>query len=191
MPKRFNNLKAALRSLRTPGAAPGSPIPDAPAGTILFKYQEYSKGAQITYTRNQNSLPQSLNLVKIQPFGYPAADTTEVLTTVSNRSAGQYATVGLSTTILGIENLAANDTAIELPGFRAAKATARNVVGTTASVRTSQITGVAYKSKQTNSYTYPVGRTTANPSFSEQKAAIIAAVESSGNRSVSFTPEKF
>ena len=193
MPKRFNNLQAALKFLKTPGAAEGSPVPDAPAGTVLRKFQDYKAGkVDLDYPRASASLPGSLNLVKIKPFGYPAADTTSAIVEISNRSAGQYSTVGLSEAALGIAQLApSGETAIKLAGFKPAKAVARNVTGTTAQSKTSKLTGLPYKSKASASYTFPLGRTTSNPSFSEQKGAIIALIEQTPSRSVSFVPEKF
>lgn len=193
MPKRFNNLQAALRFLKTPGAPEGSEVPDAPAGTVLRKFQDYKAGkVDLDYPRASASLPGSLNLVKIKPFGYPAADTTSVIVEISNRSSGQFSTVGLSEAALGIAALAqSGETAIKLVGFKPAKAVARNVTGTTPQTKTSKLTGLPYKSKASASYTFPIGRTTSNPSFSEQKGAIIALIEATPSRSVSFVPEKF
>ncbi|MBC5794227.1 hypothetical protein H5968_03465 [Sphaerospermopsis sp. LEGE 00249] len=146
----------------------------------------------LDYPRSIPSLPGSLNLVKIKPFGYPAADITSVIVEISNRSAEKFSIVGLTEDALGIAQLApSGDTAIKLAGFKPAKAVARNVTGTTAQTRTSKLTGLPYKSKASSSYTFPLGRTTSNPSFSEQKGAIIALIEQTPSRSVSFIPEKF
>ncbi|QYX30064.1 hypothetical protein [Sphaerospermopsis torques-reginae] len=193
MSKRFNNLDAALKYLRSPEAAPDAEIPDAPAGTALRKYQDYKAGKVIIqYTRAQDSLPGTLNLVTIKPFGYLPASTVLVRVTLSNRSAGQYSTVGLTEAALGITKIAAeNDTSIELAGFKPARCTVRNTTGTSAAPKDSKITGLKYKVKAGATYTFPLGRTTQKASYFEQKSAIIALVETQATRSVSFTPEKF
>lgn len=77
-------------------------------------------------------------------------------------------------------------------GFKPAKASCRNVTGTTATSKTSKLTGVPYKTKSDVAYTFPFGAITAQPSYSDQKAAIIALVTAAGEtKSVSFMPEKF
>ncbi|MFM6882475.1 MAG: hypothetical protein ACKPKK_17815, partial [Dolichospermum sp.] len=51
MPKRFNNLDAALKLLRRPGAGPDDEAPDAPTGSALREYQIYKQQKRaITYT---------------------------------------------------------------------------------------------------------------------------------------------
>ncbi|AFZ56912.1 hypothetical protein H6G54_12085 [Anabaena cylindrica FACHB-243] len=192
MAKRFNNLQAALTFLRTPGAAEGAEIPDAPAGTVLKKFQDYKAGkVDLDYPRSTGSLPGETIIIAIKPFGLPAADTDAYKSSVSTRSSGEYATFGLSETVLGIDATPqAGD--IDATGYVPAKAICRNITGTTASTKTSKLTGLPYKSKSNASYTFPVGRTSTNPSWSEQKAAILTAVNAAtGNKSASFKSEKF
>jgi hypothetical protein len=192
MVKRFNNLDAALKYLRPTGAGEGTVIPDAPTGTPLKKYQDYKAGkVNLDYPRAAASLPGEINIIAIKPFALPSADTTTIRTTLSNRAQGQFSTFGLTDAELGLD-LTLQDTDKEVAGFIPAKAICRNITGTTASTRTSKLTGLPYKSKADASYTFPIGRTTTNPTWGQQKAFVIAQVSaSSGNKSVSFKSEKY
>ena len=104
MVKRFNNLDAALKYLRPTGATEGTPVPDAPAGTPLAKYQDYKAGkVDLDYPRASGSLPGEINIVVVKPFALPSADTTALRTTLSGRSQGQFSTYGLTDAELGID----------------------------------------------------------------------------------------
>jgi hypothetical protein len=191
MAKRFNNLDAALRYLRPASAGQDGVVPDAPAGTPLKKYQDWKAGkVDIDYARSASSNPGSINKVSIKPFALPAADTGEYVISISNRAQSQYALFGLAAATLGIEVPDNND--IRANGYKPAKASCRNITGTTATSVTSKLTGMPYKTKADTAYVFPFGRTSGNPTYSEQKAAILALVEAAaGNKSVSFQPEKF
>ncbi len=189
MGKRFNNLDAALKYLRAPGATTGTTTITAPAGSQLAEYQEYKSGKKIiTYTRDATSKPGNLAEAFIKPFGLPTADTKVFIVDYSARAKTGISTSGVSDTVLGHE--ASSAEASRVYGFTPAKAVV-TVTGTGEGTATpSKITGRSYKKKTNNSYTYPLGRTTANPSFSEQKGAVTAAVATGGtNRGVSFKPE--
>jgi hypothetical protein len=190
MPKRFNNLDSALRYLRPAGQGPDGVVPDAPAGTPLKRYQDWKAGKiDIDYPRAASSNPGKLNRIAVKPFALASASTDEYLTTISNRAQGQYALFGLSAATLGIEDPDNND--ILARGYKPAKAACRNITGTTATSTTSKLTGIPYKSKADVAYVFPFGRTAGNPVYADQKAAIVAAVSNAGNKSVSFTPERF
>lgn len=191
MPKRFNNLDAALKLLRNPTASPDDEAPDAPAGSALREYQKYKQQkVAITYTRAASSKPGSLIVVVVKPFALPNADTTAVRTDLSQRAQGSFATFGLSASELGIDTTL-NDTDKTLAGFRPAKAVCRNITGTT-TTPTSKITKRPYKTKTNVSFTFPFGRTTAAPTFGQAKAAILASVAGSGgNKSVTFSAERY
>ncbi len=191
MVKRFNNLDAALKYLRPASAGEDGVVPDAPAGTPLKKYQDWKAGkVDIDYPRAASSNPGRLVSISIKPFALPAASTDEYVTTISNRAQGQYALFGLAAASLGIAEVDNND--IRAIGFKPAKAACRNVTGTTATTVTSKLTGIPYKTKTDVAYTFPFGAITAQPSYSDQKAAILALVAGAGEtKSVSFTPEKF
>jgi hypothetical protein len=195
MVKRFNNLDAALKFLRPTSAQPDDIAPAAPAGTPLAKYQSYKSGqVALTYTQSATSNPGAFNVVSVLPFAFAAADTTAIKTSVSKRAitSTNLTLFGLSEAELGIDT-SPPDTTISTKGFIPAKAICTNVTGTTATAKTSKITGLAYKTKANASYTFPVGRTSGNPSWAEQKAAIIGqvAAQTTGNKSVTFKPEKF
>ncbi|HYX13402.1 MAG TPA: hypothetical protein VE944_03365 [Nostoc sp.] len=191
MARRFNNLDAALRYLRPPASGADGIIPDAPLGTPLRKYQDWKAGkVDIDYPRSASSNPGTFERIGIKPFALPAASPIEYVTVISARAQGQYALFGLSVAELGIEIPDADDFIAK--GYRPAKASCRNITGTTAVTATSKLTGVPYKAKSDVGYSFPFGRTAGNPTYSEQKAAIIAAVAAAaGTKSVSFTPEKF
>jgi hypothetical protein len=191
MARRFNNLDAALRYLRPAGQGEDGVVPDAPANTPLRKYQDWKAGkVDIDYTRAAASNPGRLVKVSIKPFALPAASTDEYVTTISNRAQGQYGLFGLSAAELGIAEVDNND--IRAKGFKPAKASCRNVTGTTATTVTSKLTGVPYKTKADAAYIFPFGAITGQPSYSDQKAAILASVTGAGEtKSVSFTPERF
>jgi len=192
MSKRFKNLESALKYLRPTSAAEGSEIPDAPAGTPLKKFQDYKAGkVDLDYPRATASLPGEINIVVVKPFALAVADTTKVRTKLSNRSQSNFSDYGLTDEELGVD-LTLQDTDKEAIGFSPAKAICRNVTGTTASSKTSKVTGLPYKSKTNTSHTFVTGRTTDRPSWAEQKAFIISQVSAAtGNKSVTFKPEKY
>lgn len=191
MVKRFNNLDAALKYLRPATAGDDGVVPDAPAGTPLKKYQDWKAGkVDIDYPRAGTSNPGRIVKVAIKPFALPAADTDEYVVSISARAQGQYALFGLTAAILGIEDVDNND--VRAKGFKPARASCKNVTGTTATSVTSKLTGVPYKTKADAGYTFPFGRITAGVSYSDQKSNILALVAGAGQtKSVSFQPEKF
>ncbi|MBO1055960.1 MAG: hypothetical protein HEQ27_05290 [Dolichospermum sp. JUN01] len=190
--KRFGNLNAALKYLRPTGSAEGSPVPDAPAGTPLKKFQDYKAGkVDLDYPRPSGSLPGDIKIVTLKPFALAASSTVLLKTTISNRSLTNLSTFGLTEAEAGFTS-PADANGIDAEGFVPAKAVCRNTTGTTASTKNSKVTGLPYKSKANSSFTFPIGRTTAEPVWGEQKAAILAQVAASGgNKSVSFKPEKY
>jgi hypothetical protein len=191
MSKRFNNLDAALKYLRPASAGSDGVVPDAPAGTPLKKYQDWKAGkVDIDYPRAASSNPGKLEVISVKPFALPSASTAEYITTISARAQGQYALFGFAAASLGIE--APDNDDIRANGYKPAKASCRNITGTTATSVTSKLTGIPYKTKADVAYTFPFGRTAGNPTYSEQKAALFALVAAaSGTKSVSFTPERF
>jgi hypothetical protein len=191
MAKRFNNLDAALKYLRPASSTDDGVIPDAPAGTPLKKYQDWKAGkVDIDYPRAAASNPGKIEKISVKPFGEPVASTSEYLTSISGRAQAQYALFGLTAANLGIE--APDNDDVVSKGYKPAKASCRNVTGTVASSVTSKLTGIPYKTKADTAYIFPFGRTTTNPSYKEQKAAILALVTAAaGTKSVSFIPEKF
>ncbi|PHJ62793.1 hypothetical protein VF14_26870 [Nostoc linckia z18] len=192
MGKRFNNLNAALKYLRPPGANDTTEIPDAPSGSQLRQFQDYKAGKRmITYTRSTTSNPGDIAAAALKPFALPAANTNSFLVDISQRAITNFTAAGLSAAELNIDTTPEGITNLtKVNGFTPARATVKNVTGTTATTKTSKITGDTYKSKAGASYTYPFGRSTDDPSYSEVKAAIAAAVAAaSGNKGVSFKPE--
>ncbi|MFM8009038.1 MAG: hypothetical protein ACKO86_29900 [Dolichospermum sp.] len=192
MTKRFNNLDAALKLLRNPGAGPDDEAPDAPTGSALREYQIYKQQKRaITYTRAASSKPGSLKVVVIKPFALPAADATTIRIDLSERAESNFATFGLTAAELGIDTTLNNNDKL-IVGFLPAKAVCRNITGTTTTTVTSKLTKRPYRTKANVSFTFPFGRTTASPTFGQAKAEIISSVAgSAGNKSVTFHPEKY
>ncbi|MFN6485440.1 MULTISPECIES: hypothetical protein [unclassified Nostoc] len=191
MAKRFNNLDAALKYLRSPSAGAEDLAPDAPAGSQLKKYQDFKAGkVKIDYTRASTSNPGNIEEVALEPFALPAASTDKYIVDISKRAKDNYTAAGVSEGVLNIS--ATLTSATRVFGFTPARATVKNVTGTTASSATSKITGKQYKKKAAASYTFPFGSQASNGSFSEVKADIVAAVAGAGgNKGVSFKPEIF
>lgn len=188
MAKRFNNLDAALKYLRSTSAAEDAVTPDAPAGSQLKRYQDFVAGKiRVEYTRATTSNQIALDEVALLPFSNPSASTEKYLVDVSRRAKNRIADAGIDIGILNISDTLTG--ASRVYGFTPARATVRNVTGTTATLKDSKITGAPYKSKAASSFTFPFGSQAANGSYSEIRNAIIAAVGASGNRSVSFKPE--
>lgn len=194
MSKRFNNLEAALKYLRPVGANETTEIPDAPASSQLRFYQDFIAGKRIvTYTRAATSNPGDITAAALKPFALPAADTSNFLVPISQRALNNIAAAGITAAELNIDTTPEGIAdLIKVNGFTPAKAVIKNVTGTTTSAKTSKITGDPYKAKAGASYSFPFGRSTANPSYSEVKAAITAAVSAAaGNKGVSFKPENY
>jgi hypothetical protein len=193
MAKRFKNLEAALSYLRAPSADENAIAPDAPAGSQLAKYQEYAaKKRAISYTRDAGSKPGNIKKIVIQPFAVDPAETLGIIVPISKRAQDGLTLTGLNADVLN--HTATLTGGISQRGFIPARATV-NVVGTgDGTPENSKITGRKYQKKNSNSYTLPFGQgseATAS-SYAEVKAAIVAAVSAgSGNRSVSFTPERY
>lgn len=192
MGRRFNNLDAALKYLRPVGATEDTEIPEAPVGSQLRRFQDYKGGKRaVTYNRAASSNPGNETFVVIKPFALPQANTDEYLVTISGRALNGIGNTGLNQGILNI-----SDDATKIAGaqrindFTPARATVKNITGTSATTKTSKLTGDPYKSKAGASYTFPMGRGTDDPSYSTVKSAVVAAVNAGdANRSVSFKPE--
>lgn len=194
MGRRFNNLDAALKYLRPPGANESSEVPDAPIGTQLRNYQDYKAGKKvIKITRSADSLPGDIKSCALKPFGEPAASTTKFLVDISGRSLTGIAATGVTVATLNIDTTAegtANLTKVN--GYVPARAVIA-VIPTGAGTPTpSKITGDSYKKKAVKSYTLPFGASTDKPSYKQVKADVLAAASAgTANRSVSFKPEKY
>lgn len=189
MGKRFKNLDAALRYLRPPGGTTSTTPPVAPAGSQLAEYQEYvSRKKIVTYTRATSSNPGSLDEAIIKPFSLPTANTKEFIVDYSKRAKEKLGDAGLSVAVLN--QVATSTNAERVYGFTPARATV-NIFGTgEGTSETSKITGAKYKKKKSDSYTFPFGRGSDDPSYSQAKGAIVLAVSAgTGNKGVSFKPE--
>ena len=189
MPKRFNNLDAALKYLRSTSAAEDDIAPDAPTGTQLRRYQDFKAGKiKVEYTRATDSNQIALDPVALLPFSGAAASTDKFIVEVSRRSKNSIAAAGVTLDLLNISETLTD--ADKIFGFTPARVTIRNTTGTASATKDSKITGAPYKTKgDSASYTFPFGSQASAGSYSEIRGAIIAAISDDGNRSASFKPE--
>ena len=189
MPKRFNNLDAALKYLRSTSATADDVAPDAPVGTQLRRYQDFKAGKlKVEYTRDNSSNQIALDPVALLPFANPAASTDKFIVDISRRSKNNIGSAAVTLDLLNItETLTGAD---KIFGFTPARVTIRNITGTGVNSKDSKITGAPYKVKGTAaSYTFPFGTQASAGSYSEVRGPIIAAISADGNRSASFQPE--
>jgi hypothetical protein len=191
MPKRFNNLKAALKLLRP--LAGGDPVDLADTSALGFFQAVQAGKKDVKYgDRPEGSEPGKLITYSLIPFATPVNTAPRVLVGMSQRSETNFAKAGLTAADLNVgktaENLAA---AADLVGFVAAKCTVR-VSGTSTTEKTSKLTGQKYKTKGGDSYSYPMGFGVGETAkgYKDVKSAVLAKVKTgSNNRSASFTPE--
>lgn len=188
MPKRFNNLEAALKYLN-PRGTDGDSTSEAPAGSQLRYYQDWKSGKRaVEYgDRDAASKPGDLKRVGIKPFAFPDADTSLYIVDFSSRAESNLSAVTLTKAKLGIEDNIENG--INTVNFIPAKVVV-TVVGTNTTTEESKLTGRKYKKKNNSSYTFPFGRTSADPNYATAKAELLATAGAS-NRAVSFTPERY
>ena len=182
-----------MKYLRPLSGGENATVPDAPTGTALKKFQDYQSGkVKIEYTRSNSSKPGEILDIALRPFAFPAADDRTILTTISARAKSNIGTFELQLAQLGLDETP-EVTAIEMAGFQPARAICKHTTGTTpGSPISSKITGQSYRTKAGVTYTFPIGRTTNEPTWGEQKSAIATKIEAlSGNKSVSFKSEVF
>lgn len=187
MAKRFSKLKYALETLRTPNSTTATP--DAPAGTIARKYQDYKAGkVQLTYPRSEGSKPESILKVSIMPFYFGGAVGSEAIVAQSQRADEESTLAGIQTAC----NQITTDPELHarLAKFKPAKVTIFNF-GATSTTETSQITGVKYSKKAGASYTFPYGANATEKTDSAVRKDILAAVKTLGTASASFSSEKY
>jgi hypothetical protein len=189
MPKRFNNLDAALKYLRSTSADSDDIAPDAPAGTQLRRYQDFKSGKiKVEYAREGTSNQIALDPVALLPFSNPASSTDKFIVQMSRRSKNNVGAAGVTLDLLNVSETLTD--AEKIYGFTPARVTIRNISGTATTSKDSKITGAPYKVKgDAASYTFPFGSQATAGSYSEIRGAIIAAISDDGNRSASFKPE--
>ncbi|MDJ0593444.1 MAG: hypothetical protein QNJ72_26240 [Pleurocapsa sp. MO_226.B13] len=188
MARRFSRLKYALRAIQDPNSDEARNEP--PTGSILDKFQEFQSGsAGISYPRDEDSLPDSLDPVGVNPFGLLLNANNVVRIKISNRVLTETSLSAVRTEA-GIETDPAN-AVLTLSGFTPAKATVfiEDATQPTAP-ETSQITGIRYKKRAGSSYTVPYGQKTGQTIEGQVRAAITTAVTSIPRASVSFKSER-
>lgn len=187
MTKRFSRLQYALTTLRTPTGI--GVIPDAPTGTIAKKFQDYKAGkVKLNYTRDDGSKPIAILKVSILPFYFGGVAGTEAIVAQSKRADDKTELDGIQTQC---NQITVNfETHTKLSKFIPAKVTVFDF-GTGTKSEPSQITGVRYTTKAGNSYTFPFGASTTEKTPGEVRKGIIAAVNTLGTASVSFSDERY
>ena len=157
MAKRFSRLQYALQALRTPNSAAAAP--DAPAGTIARRFQDYKAGkVTVSYTRTAESKPGEILKVSILPFYFGGVAGSEAIVAQSKRADDKSELDGVQTQCNQITVNA--EIHAKLAKFIPAKATVFDY-GATTTPETSKITGISYDKKVGNSYTFPFGAGTA------------------------------
>jgi len=186
MAKRFSRLKYALKTLRTP-AGDGA-IPDAPAGTLLAKFQAYEKGETVVkYPRSADSKPESLLQASVLPFYFGGVATSGTIVKLSKRSSEATA-VDAVQALCNLLPVDAEEHRYER-GFVPAKAVVFVSTGTN-TVDASKITGVPYSKRGGKSYTLPYGASAAETKESQVRKDILTAVAGITDASVSFRSER-
>ncbi|WP_017314924.1 hypothetical protein [Mastigocladopsis repens] len=188
---KYNALNAALKYLRNVGNSEDTPVPNAPAGTQLARYQDYKAGKiNVNYVRSAGSNPGDLEEVDVKPFAVAAASTTLAMVDYSQRARNNIGQTGLSVDALNHVATSANSSRII--SFVPARATVVIYGLTDGVATTSKITGRPYKKRNNTSYTYPFGQGADAPNYAAAKAAIANAVAAGNtNRGVSFKPEVY
>lgn len=169
MGKRFNRIRYAQNVLKA-------------TGTAITAFQAFRNGTSNYSTTSVDRGSDATTA--IQAFGFGTSKVIQV--SYSGRSGGNLTGAGVSAALLGHQ--AATDAEF-VAGFQAAKATVFVGTGTGAQA-TSKITGLPYKKRAGESYTFPFGKTTATDGEFERQSAIFTAVEGNVNRSVTFRAEK-
>jgi hypothetical protein len=191
MGKRFKALNLALTYLRNVGNDDDSPVPNAPQGTQLARYQDYKAGKiAVNYDRASGSNPIELEEVDVKPFAVAPTSTVLAMVDYSQRAKNNIKNTGLTVDVLNHVNTSANSSKIN--GFVPARATVV-LYGTAAgTAERSKITGRPYKKRRNQSYTFPFGQGTDEPNYAAARAAILNAVAAGDtNRGVSFKPENY
>ena len=187
MNKRFKILKGGLKYLRTES---DDANPDAPAGTPLREFQDYIRGAKnVTYTRANDSLPEELLEIAINPF-YFAVNANSLTKVPISKRTKDFTGISALRNAAGITD-PVPETATSLENFFPAQCTAsiRDASKDDNNAR-SELTGVKYKKKGYRNYTFPYGATTENDREGEARAAIIAAAGADSGLQLQFTSEK-
>lgn len=164
-------------------------------GAALEKYKAYRAGSsETTYTRAADSLPGTLSILYLRPFGVGADDIYE--------THGSKRALDRKTDLIANPSLfqhkpapTGNARPITNNDFRPAKAIITKA-GTGSTTKTSKVTGLPYKAKTgAATYTIPFGATgteleTARywPACQEIKTSVEAKDPDYG---VTFTPEYF
>ncbi|NEO88523.1 MAG: hypothetical protein F6J87_30480 [Spirulina sp. SIO3F2] len=189
--KRFNNLEAALKSLRNPGTGTFDPT-TIPSGSVLDNYYKFKTGqTSYTVTRTPESLPGGYDIKEVLAFGdLNSADPIAV--GVSSRAAAAIASLGVSALDLNLDDLA---TGVNLRDFIPAKAVIFKPDAQVANQETSQITGLKYDPREGASYTLPFGQKSGGSGAGDLTyrgvAAGIAAASEAAGESVSFQEEDY
>lgn len=189
--KRFSRLDMALQYLRRPTDVgdPTAVAPAAPTGSALAEYEKFTaKKKHINITRSSDSLQKSIIEIGVQPFGLINNAANQTIVGMSQRAQPFINTFGI-TAALNHQPVAAS---FKRVGFIPARAIIRDVAATaTAAPKTSQITGIPYKTKGGKSYTFPFGQGAGDQATEfGARAAIVAALQGSRPAaSVSFKGE--
>lgn len=187
MTKRYKVLDGALKYLRTDD---DDPNPQAPANTPLREYQTWKAGERnIEYEREEDSLPEELLKVVINPFGETFDAENKYIVDLSKRTNdfNGISTLRAAGNIVDV----LPDNANNVKGFIPAKCTVAVPDSTKDDPNAeSQITKIKYFKKGFRSYTFPYGAGSATDREKTVRNAILDAIPDGSNYTVTFTSEK-
>lgn len=160
MVKRFSRLNYALKTLKNPNDDDNSTENvNAPAGTVLAKYQK-SKQSSVSYgSRDAGSKTQGLVEVATIPFAEGVVNNNKAKLVGMSKRAHVSALASLVKAACNYEDyVPANHDLLSL--YKPAQAIIFEGTGYK-SEKPSKITGIKYKPRNGNSYTFPFGAETA------------------------------
>lgn len=164
-------------------------------GTALDKYKAYRAGsAETTYTRAADSLPGTLSILYLRPFGGDAGDI--YMTQGSKRAIDKKDELIANGSLFQHKTKpTGNEQAKESDSFRPAKAIITKA-GSGTTTKTSKVTGLPYKAKTgAATYTIPFGASGTEAATARYYPACLGIKESveakDPDYGVTFQPEYF
>ncbi|MEC4806520.1 MAG: hypothetical protein SAJ12_07270 [Jaaginema sp. PMC 1079.18] len=191
MAKRFNNLKAALKSLGPPSAETSVADASPPPGSILDNFHKFYTGAKkVNYERKSASKKKALVTQMVRPFAV-ANSSTGYKVKVSQRAIDALANLPIGVNELNLSDPVTGSE--EKKGFLPARLTV-SIQSSSANTEktTSQITGIKYYGKSAVSYTFPFGQNKDGTTVTYESAvqsALENSLTTSALRKVNFKSE--
>ena len=176
--KRFSILKTAIKKYKADTAT---------TGTAFYKYDQFIKGLS-SYTVEGQARGKSQRY-KIEPFGIASTGQDFAIMGSGRITDSNLSTHGLSLTELGLAALAETDSAFMDANYVPAKIIVKKLGAATPI--DSKITGISYKKRPGESYTFPFGRKASTDNMFERMGALSTLVKATtGDFGITFKPER-